>query len=332
MIISEQSAQLIEHNNDDLFAVNAARVSFGKWSSVFNINPNTGKRYTRKDSKTGELYEVDGDTRLLQFLIKHDHKTPLMHSRHGFEAEYPIITVPKEVELRASLEFNSKQTKVKHSIYGWIQLLLNGYVNAEYKGSIINKLKEFNPVIMTYFGFDDTYISDNNISYFQTCTEPNFIDVTFRLKAPISVARQLDKHQIALVKNEISRRYVDFEPEFYMPDMLRAKADDKKQGSTDTAIKENKRVLQYLHHQAQDSLDIYNSMLENNVCAEQARMVLPQNMMTEWIWTGSLDAWFRVCNLRLKPDAQKETRDVVELIAEQIKEKYPRQYEWNVNV
>lgn len=153
---------------------------------------------------------------------------------------------------------------------------------------------------------------------------------SFHLKAPIFVARQLVKHKF-LRWNEVSRRYVDNPPEFYMPEVWRAKATDKKQGSS---TEETIEVLRYqgFHEQTTDnaaarlnmhSFDLYRSMIDRGVCPEQARMVLPQSTMTEWWWSGSLDAFSDMCNLRCKDDTQKETREVAEGISTIMEEKFP---------
>lgn len=142
----------------------------------------------------------------------------------------------------------------------------------------------------------------------------------FRIKAPIFVARQLGKHQVGLVWNEVSRRYVDFEPEFYMPPTLRLKADNVKQGSSDQTLDLTDWRYMEAESVVRDSAFLYVQLLNAGVCAEQARMFLPQNMMTEWIWTGSLMAFARVCKLRLDSHTQKETRDVAALIEKEIKE------------
>jgi thymidylate synthase (FAD) len=127
---------------------------------------------------------------------------------------------------------------------------------------------------------------------------------SFHIKAPVFVARQLVKHKF-LRWNEISRRYVDSEPEFYMPRSWRGRSEDKKQGSE--GVVEVGDVLEETHGQA---LVTYQELLSNGVCPEQARMVLPQSMMTEWYWSGSLDAFARMCALRCKPDTQAETAEV----------------------
>lgn len=147
----------------------------------------------------------------------------------------------------------------------------------------------------------------------------------FRISAPIFVARQLVKHQIGLVWNEVSRRYVDEEPEFYFPDVWRGKPVNAKQGS-DGVVDSNQPNIQIdtaTRMLAGHSLDVYNSLLEAGVAPEQARMVLPQNTMTTWWWTGSLVAFARVCNLRLDPHAQKETADVAAKINELLEPEFP---------
>lgn len=130
---------------------------------------------------------------------------------------------------------------------------------------------------------------------------------SFHVKAPVFVARQLVKHKF-LRWNEISRRYVDSEPEFYLPRSWRGRSEDKKQGSTGEWYDEDTDLVVEDCHTV--CLDSYKELLENGVCPEQARMVLPQSMMTEWYWSGSLDAFADMCNLRCKPDTQAETAEV----------------------
>ena len=140
----------------------------------------------------------------------------------------------------------------------------------------------------------------------------------FRIKAPVFVARQLVKHQVGLVWNEVSRRYVDDEPEFYVPFMWRKRPPKSiKQGSS-------KEEVEYDITSEMGILKkLYNDMIEKGIAPEMARMVLPQNMMTEWYWSGSLYAFARVCNLRLKEDTQSETRDVVTHIEQVMRDQFP---------
>ena len=144
----------------------------------------------------------------------------------------------------------------------------------------------------------------------------------FHVTAPIFVARQLAKHQIGLVWNEISRRYVDTEPEFYHPEKWRSRVSDKKQGSDPDSEISNMLTQEYPHLIDHVS-NLYNKMIDSNICPEQARMILPQSMMTQWYWSGSLMAFARVCNLRCKPDAQLETRIVSDQIDEISKKEFP---------
>jgi thymidylate synthase (FAD) len=148
----------------------------------------------------------------------------------------------------------------------------------------------------------------------------NHAFMSFRVKAPIFVARQLVKHEY-LPWNEVSRRYVDEEPEFYFPEYWRKKADNVKQGSSE------EKVAGYIENEnwAGDidtdfdavvgyCVGLYQCMLDNGVCAEQARMILPQNTMTEWIWSGTLFAFAKMCNLRLDSHTQKETQEIAKMI------------------
>jgi len=139
---------------------------------------------------------------------------------------------------------------------------------------------------------------------------------SFHVKAPIFVARQLVKHKF-LRWNEISRRYVDDEPEFYEPDTWRGRSADKKQGSDGVVDVSDWGDTNWA------CLKAYNDLLEHGVAPEMARMVLPQSTMTEWYWSGSLDAFSDMCNLRCKPDTQAETREVADQIDRKMLELFP---------
>ena len=183
------------------------------------------------------------------------------------------------------------------------------------------KLKEKDAKLIRYLA------KHEHISPFGHCF------ASFHIKAPVFVARQLVKHKF-LRWNEISRRYVDSEPEFYVPDTYRGRSEDKKQGSSSTAVEflrmqgfgeqsVNDGVFKHQMH----SLDLYRDMISAGVAPEQARMVLPQSMMTEWYWSGSLDAFADMCNLRCKPDTQAETRFVADAISEEMEKLFPVSWE-----
>lgn len=142
---------------------------------------------------------------------------------------------------------------------------------------------------------------------------------SFHVKAPIFVRSQLVKHEY-LRMNEISRRYVDTPPEFYTPKVWRGRAKDKKQGS------EGKIDYKTRNDYLENCIKEYYDMLEAGVAPEQARMVLPQSMYTEWYWSGSLDAFANMYNLRSKPDAQEETRLITNEIGDIMTTVYPHSW------
>lgn len=148
--------------------------------------------------------------------------------------------------------------------------------------------------------------------------------ITLRIKCPIFVARQLGKHQVGLVWNEVSRRYVDEEPEWFLPASWRSSPETNiKQGSGQALIEfDNTKIRRIVSA----CLETYLHMIDIGVAPEQARMLLPQNMMTEFIWTGSLAAFVRVCKLRLDPHTQKETQDVAKEISTILESLYPHSY------
>ena len=148
----------------------------------------------------------------------------------------------------------------------------------------------------------------------------------FRIKAPIFVARQLVKHQVGLVWNEVSRRYVSDEPEYYMPDEWRKNPENAKQGSSETEVLDNDVTGSanfFLDDVSKTAVNRYRQLLSMGVCAEQARMILPLNTFTEWYWTGSLYAFSRVCNLRCAKDTQKETREIANKISYFAEREFP---------
>lgn len=164
---------------------------------------------------------------------------------------------------------------------------------------------------------------------------------SFRITAPIFVARQLVKHKY-LRMSEISRRYVTNEPEIYDPEMWRKAAENKKQGSSNEPIDlrvyhafdgdlvyEHESLLddynlrEFFYEHMDRGIALYNSLIKVGVCPEQARMVLPLNIMTTWIWSGSMDAFFNMYALRSKEDTQYETRLVANQIGEHMERLFP---------
>ena len=144
---------------------------------------------------------------------------------------------------------------------------------------------------------------------------------SFHVKAPIFVARQLVKHKF-LRWNEISRRYVDDVPEFYTPDVWRGRAEDVKQGSG-AESKSQYFPSVYAEEVNAKAVEDYRKMLQQGVAPEQARMILPQSTMTEWYWSGSLDAFADMCRLRCATDTQAETQKVAWDISLKMEDLFP---------
>mgnify|MGYP003111997000 CR=1 FL=1 len=155
--------------------------------------------------------------------------------------------------------------------------------------------------------------------------------VTFHVKAPIFVARQLVKHKF-LRWNEISRRYVDNQPNLYYPydDVWRGRSLDKKQGSSGEVDLKQTDLLDALIEGNEWQIKLYKDLVKSGVAPEQARMVLPQSTMTEWYWSGSLDAFADMCNLRCASDTQYETRLVATQISDKMLKLFP--VSWNALV
>ena len=151
--------------------------------------------------------------------------------------------------------------------------------------------------------------------------------VQFRMKAPIFVARQLVKHQVGLTWNEVSRRYVDTDIEFYEPKVWRKAAKNVKQGSSDESSGWGPCFKGHMTSQ-QLALAEYEDAISSGVCMEQARMLLPQSMMTEWYWTGSLVAFARIVKQRTHSTAQLETQEVALLIKKALDEKETITHSW----
>ena len=147
------------------------------------------------------------------------------------------------------------------------------------------------------------------------------VQFQFRCKAPIFLARQLGKYQVGMSWNEVSRRYVDSLPDFYHPEVWRKRPDDGiKQGSKDEPIALNERVHGMYDEFLNAAQKIYLRLLEIGVAPELARIVLPQSMITEWVWTGSMLAFFNVWKQRSDGHAQYEAREFARLLDSAIPE------------
>lgn len=198
--------------------------------------------------------------------------------------------------------------------------------------------------LLETFGSDLTVVNAARVSFAKESTEMCLADeklinylakndhitpffhpqIRFRIKMPIFVAREWFRHQIGLARNEVSRRYVDFEPECWLPvDGLRARDPKLKQGSKTELIENNDVWFARIADFTKDAIQFYKDLLDAQVAPELARTVLPQSMYTEFIETGSLSAYARICGLRLDPHAQKEIREYAALLSEQMEKAFP---------
>jgi thymidylate synthase (FAD) len=151
--------------------------------------------------------------------------------------------------------------------------------------------------------------------------------ITLRIKAPIFVRTQLFKHKVGFTENEISRRYVTNEPEFYVPEWRSAPTDGAKQGSSDfiTDLYVNDLDRMYTRN-ALECIDIYKELLKEGVAPEQARAILPQGTYTEWWWTGSLSAYARVFKQRIDAHAQWEVQQYAGAIGKILEPLFPHSW------
>lgn len=294
-------AEYVDNEHNDLTTVNAARVSFDK----------------QHDYDVAVEGLISDDVRLVKYLASHGHWTPFSHARFTFQHKLPILyDIPPLEEDRAGLAITADLAKVRHSLYGWVQLLKNGHVLPQFVASITNQLLELMPVSMQAFGFEKLPKSDDceTAKLIRQCDEfqPEFIDVTVRETIPIFVARQRFKHMVGNTYNEVSRRYVDDTPVYYFPDVWRGKpVDGAKQGSHGE-LPEHLQISCNLdledHHER--CTQLYEDLLARGVAPEQARMVLPQSMITSYWVTASMTAWVRAYKQRSDSHAQKEIRDL----------------------
>jgi thymidylate synthase (FAD) len=146
----------------------------------------------------------------------------------------------------------------------------------------------------------------------------------FRIKMPIFVVREWYRHVIGFTRNEVSRRYVTFAPEFFIPSKLRQRHSNLKQGSKSDVVDNNTKLKNEMNLYCKAAVDYYNQLLETeNVCPEQARMILPQSMYTEFVETASLAGYARLVRLRVEKSAQKEIQEYAQRVSKLVEKHFP---------
>jgi thymidylate synthase (FAD) len=329
----------------ELGIVNSARVSFGAWKNELE----------------------DKDRKLIEYLRKHNHKSPFFHPQYTFQfagtkSDWLMFFLKTYDKLsNAGVEMyenffrisyynlhESKAVEGKKSCWG------GNYTKYWKEIDDLKLLDGERGMWALNLDFDEKWLL-NQEDLFKASRLPY---LSFRIKAPIFVIRQLEKHQVGLVKNERSGRYVEFDCEFYIPEKWRKKSPSNKQGSLqDKFVNQieilmrgliNKETLNlkqkfilfclkilqkdlFVRLSYEKILEMqekwYHANIENEMCGEQARMILPLATFTEFVWTGSLQDYARICSLRLKLDSQKETRDLGEMIYNLCKAEYPNTFD-----
>lgn len=322
--------------NSDLGVVNAARVSLGK----------------RSELEKGKLSERD--SKLIHFLAQHNHWTPFGHPRMYFsiewETEREALYFYKNINSggMAWVEHigGRKFDLVKGSLYSWVRNIQ--FLPLRTREYIERCIYEAFPISAEALGLDHEPFTYNTRSLVwseefvasNTPYEWKVLSATLLLKVPIFIARQIRTSQVGLaysdlyvegesfVYNEVSRRYVSDNPEFYEIKEWRVREGSRvKQGSTGVGDSELQQSLNQWQRNTlanvgnKDSL--YSYWAEKKVAPEQLRALLPQSMYTEFYMTGTLHRWAQFLALRLKEDVQQETREVAGLILEELGKEFP---------
>ena len=376
MKLSKVSAEVILETNSDLAVVNAARVSFSKasqWIVPKILTPTLAHlecpKMLSKDDQ-GLISYLAKHNHWSPFAHSAEVYSMILTPEERLSI-YDNLSCNLGLTIVNYQSFAGENTIVKGSLYAWARELK--VFPRELQVIIAKDLLKKYPVAAKALAIDELtleplgsdprrfYVVDygsglsdesialrlslDDLSYSPEAGKDNLwnlskmASVTLRIKAPVFIARQLEKHHEGFAWNEVSRRYVKGAPEFYALDGFRAapKPDpvtgkvNNKQGSSDAYVETlvgsygtPKNLYSYICNEA---LDVYKDLLQSGVAPEDARIVLPQSMMTEWYWTGSLSDWLRVYNLRSKDDTQAKTREVAELINEELTKVYPKTWE-----
>jgi len=341
-----------EEVNSDLGIVNSARVSLNK-KSAYTIVSNTDTNYPENYQYTKQYYLREEDKRLLKYLATHNHWTPFAHASATFGIHWQTL----EEELnwyknrnqagfsRLTLKSSYRDCEydlITGSLIGWVKN--SSYLPIFLRDFILYRLSQVYPESIKVlvetepdpfnYGYNAELVSFTRLKLNKYYS---ILPVTLLVKVPIAVARQIRTSQVgfsysdyyvegeSFVYNEVSRRYVNDEPEFYRVEKWRVRdVTSVKQGSTGLASEAINTDFSYFQ---EDTLGIANISYEeakkSSVAPEQARFLLPQSMYTEFYMTGTLDRWAQFLELRLQKDVQEETRIVAKMIQDCIRGQYP---------
>jgi thymidylate synthase (FAD) len=243
------------------------------------------------------------DYKLITYLKEHNHKSPFMHPQKVFKIKDGVLV--DEILLW-------KSNLSQYDIQG-----IEFNENLEYMRASLLFFNKHSEDILHFF---------QEIQYSEipeTIENKRILYLSFRVEAPVFVARQLVKHRVGLAWNEMSLRYVDLTEnlQFWIPQELRLQDNKNKQSSSGVHPNSNiflKKILSFYGN----AEELYEYLVCEGVSREQARTILPLSIITKWVWTASLDDFARVCNLRLHENAQKETQEVASKVATLCHKKY----------
>lgn len=287
-----------KHNNDDMLVVDAARASF---------------------AKTGDQYTAEQNNRLINYLAREKHINPFFHNRFTFSFDKRDIDLWGLSQNQvAGMVWQAKgdMVVIRHSLYGWLNMV---FQNSDCAANVLDTLIAYMPVSCESFGFD---YSGSLGDYSERYEHPDFIDVSFFLKVPIFLARQEFTHKVGFTRSERSGRYVSDTPENFMPTAWREKPKDGvKQGSGGVSA-DSRTATNIASDVYEYSSVCYQDLIDLNIAPEQARMLLPQAMMTRYMVTGSLSAFRRMHTERVASNAQSEIRDYAHMVDEILSKEY----------
>lgn len=324
----------LDNKHDDLFVVNAARVSFNKWSKVFHPTP---------------------DTRLINYLAREQHSSPFRHVRMAIAFQLSTLCGLPDLNFldpfdRAGLVTSEVQWHggtylvMKNSLFGWANLIRKwGHLYSEFFNKFVGyQLYQHFPVSAKALGVPmpigllsardlvGAYVLPEK--ELATLGEPWLVDVSFRCKVPIWLSRQLAKHQVGMSWNEVSRRYVSSPIELFDQEIRYKPEGNIKQGSSTLVPFSDIPLVSLgmghfdLYHVMEGLVQWYDRCIEDGSAPETLRGFMPQNMMTEYIWSGSLPAFAHMVNLRSEGHAQKEAQDFAKKISAQLHLTHPEMW------
>lgn len=325
----KNKVKLITERPSDLKVVNTARVSMAKKHTEFDVKADTG---------------------LLNYLARHRHWTPFGHIRDtiiidtktskSYEDLLTFLLFGLSTDERTYMSFTKigeTQIAIKTSLFGWKNFItiLDDYlaIEDEVKEDVVltvNSVMSIKyPVSAAAYDInisDDIYVNNKDVyDYNLELINKNIhlfgddmFDITLYQSVPIFTSRQIFKHIVEFVYNEVSRRYVDEEPTMFEVDAYRSRPEKSIKQGSGGVHPESDVIKEMVKKYHEYTVDTYNTLIKEKVAPEQARGLLPQDMMTEYYVTGSVKAWRRVLKQRLDTHAQKEVQDLAQKIEGEI--------------